>query len=70
MSMGQFMKAFLSGIVNCELLDPSSWVRRQLKRHSHFGSLIEDYFRDDGFSVFGSDLDKSSSKWKMLNSQT
>ncbi|KAH9672465.1 hypothetical protein KPL70_017737 [Citrus sinensis] len=55
-----------SGIMNYGWLDPKFWVRRQSNRHSHSGSLLKDHFGDEGSLVVGSDLDKFSLRWRIV----
>ncbi|KAH9794681.1 hypothetical protein KPL71_004983 [Citrus sinensis] len=40
--------------------------RVQSKRHSHSGSLLKDYIGDDDSLVVGSDLDKFSPMWRIV----
>ena len=44
--------------MNYGWLDPKFWVRRQSQRRSHFG--------DDDWLGVGSDLNKSSPRWRIV----
>ncbi|KAH9714714.1 Integrase catalytic domain-containing protein [Citrus sinensis] len=58
-----------SGVVLLRKIDtkdnPSDMLTKS-KRHSHSGSLLKDHFGDEGSLVVGSDLDKFSPRWRIV----